>query len=75
MDVLDSGEGKVNAYSISGGLTGAELEQSIREIGSAFRIRAAAITAYDPAFDSDGRVSRIAVGLARAIVAAAVNGD
>ena len=74
LDVLDSGEGKVNAYSISGGLTGAEIGQAVGEIGSAFRIRAAAITAYDPAFDSSGGVSRIAVGLARSIVAAAFDG-
>lgn len=65
----------MNAYSISGGLTAAEIERAIGEIGSSFRIRAAAITAYDPAFDSTGSVSRIAIGLARAIVAAAFDGN
>lgn len=71
MDVLDSGEGKANGYSIPGGLTAAEIAHAISEIGAAFHIRAAAITAYDPAFDPDGDVGRIAMELAAAIVAAA----
>ena len=73
MDVLDLSEGKVNAYSIPGGLIASELKQAIREIGAAFRIRAAAITAYDPTFDSDGTVARIAVELALGIVVAALD--
>ena len=74
MDVLDLSEGKVNAYSIPGGLIASELKQAIQEIGAAFRIRAAAITAYDPTFDPDGTVARIAVELSQAIVAAGHDG-
>ena len=74
MDVLDITEGKVNGYSIPGGLMSSELKQAIQEIGAAFRIRAAGITAYDPTFDSDGTVALIAVELALAIVAAGLDG-
>ena len=74
MDVLDITEGKVNGYSIPGGLIASELKQAIQEIGAAFRIRAAAITAYDPMFDSDGKVARIAVELSLTIVAAGLDG-
>ncbi|MEO8575320.1 MAG: arginase family protein [Gemmatimonadales bacterium] len=75
LDVLDIGEGKVNAYSIAGGLTAEEIRNAIGEIGSAFRIRAAGITAYDPAFDSSGDVARIAVDLAVSIVEAGGHED
>ena len=75
MDVLDISEGKANGYSIPGGLTAAEVKQAIHEIGNAFRIRAAAITSYDPQFDPSGDVGRIAVDFAVSIHEAAGNGD
>ncbi|HEX2722544.1 MAG TPA: arginase family protein [Gemmatimonadaceae bacterium] len=75
MDVLDSGEGKANGYAKPGGLAAREIAHAIVEIGAAFRVRAAAITAYEPIYDPGGEVATIAVGLASAIIGAASDGD
>jgi len=69
LDVLDSGEGKANGYAIPGGLTAVELESAVRDIAEVLPLRAAAITAYDPAFDPDGRVAGIAIALAGSLAA------
>ena len=70
LDVLDPTEGTVNAFSAPGGL---RLPQAIELIGAVrqrFHLGAIALTAYDPAYDTDGRV----VAAALAIVAALTDG-
>lgn len=64
LDVLDQSEGRANSYACKGGLTRAQLLDLIRTIGTSFHIGAAALTAYDPACDPQGRIPPIA----RAIV-------
>ena len=71
LDVLDLTEGRVNVYSAPGGLRIDEVVRAIGDIGHRFVIRAAALTAYDPAYDGDGRVRAAAARIARAIVGAA----
>jgi len=71
MDCIDPSEGRANQYAAPGGLTVGELEDAIAAVGTRFRIEAAAITAYDPSCDEDGRIGRAAVRVAQAIVAAA----
>lgn len=60
LDVLDEGEARVNQYSCAGGLSGAQLVELISGVRARFTIGALALTAYDPAFDPDGRVPPIA---------------
>lgn len=65
LDVLDQSEGRASTFASKGGLTGARLQQLVQEIGKSFHIGAAAITAYDPSADTDGRIP----GIARQVVA------
>ncbi len=68
LDVLDPALGRVNRYSAPGGLTADSLIASIDTVTAALPLQAATITAYDPAFDSDGTIQKIAMRVVRAIV-------
>jgi arginase len=70
LDVLDRQEGTANSYAEPHGMTAAELKAAVRDIATTFHVRAAALTAFDPAAD-DGRVCTIALDLAVALVDAA----
>jgi arginase len=71
LDVLDPSEGRANPYAAPGGLTGAEVEWAISQIGATAPARAASITAYHPESDADGRVRETALALAVSLVHAA----
>jgi arginase len=71
LDVLDRSEAVANEYSSTGGLTLTELLQIIRLIGHERAIVAAAITAYDPAVDRDGKARNAGVAVAGGLLAAA----
>ena len=58
-DVLDASEGAANSYACGGGLTGSQLNDSLRRIAATGKIGAASITSYDPASDIDGRIAEI----------------
>jgi arginase len=60
LDVLDPSEGRANRFAADGGLTVAELARAIELAFGRLHVVAAAITAYDPALDSDGRMARAA---------------
>jgi arginase len=70
LDVLDPIEGQANPFPTPGGLTVASLEQAIARIGATVPIAAAAVTAYAPEYDGDGRICRAAFRVVDAIVAA-----
>lgn len=55
LDVLDPSEGKANSYATANGLSVAELQEIVHSISGSFRVRAAALTAYDPAQDDNGK--------------------
>jgi arginase len=74
LDVLDRSEGMVNLYAAEGGPSAAEVAAAIRAVGERFRIRSAAMTAYDPSADPEGRVPPVAVRLLLEIDAAAAAG-
>lgn len=69
LDVLDPSEGRANAYAAPGGLSLAELEAAIALVRRRLDVRAASITAYDPAADPDGRVARAGARVAAALIA------
>jgi arginase len=74
LDVLDPSEGRANEYAAPGGLTAAEVERIVTAVAERAPLRGAAITAYDPAADSEGTIPGIAAALAARIAAAAEAG-
>jgi arginase len=67
LDVLDPAEGRANRFAADGGLTVAELARAVELVFERFHVTAAAVTAYDPALDTDGRVARAASEAIRTI--------
>ena len=71
LDVLDPAEGTANAFSAPGGLRVDQVLELIATVRGALRIGALALTAYDPSFDTDGRVQAAALRIAAAVADAA----
>ena len=71
LDVLDPAEGQANLFPVAGGLTVGEVEDAIAAIGRAVPVRAAAVTAYAPEFDRDGRVCKAAFRIIGALLSSA----
>jgi arginase len=55
LDALDAGEARANQYAAPGGPSLDALLGAVDAVFERFTVAAAALTAYDPAFDSDGR--------------------
>jgi arginase len=72
LDVLDPAEGQANEYAVPDGLPLETLTDAVTLVGEWLEVRAAAVTAYDPAFDSTGSVARAALEVAAAAAAAGV---
>jgi arginase len=70
LDALDTSEGRANRFAAAGGLSTGQLEWAIETVFDRFPVAAAALTAYDPSLDDDGRVARAA---ARVIATVARN--
>jgi arginase len=64
LDVLDPTVGKVNEFATPAGLSLESLLETIDAIAGSARIGAAALTAYDPSFDSTDSVRRAAITIA-----------
>ncbi|GAC1650881.1 MAG: arginase family protein [Gemmatimonadaceae bacterium] len=58
MDVLDPSEGVANRFAAQGGLVVADVEECIALAAERFPVVAATISAFDPALDPEGDVSR-----------------
>ncbi len=67
LDVLDPSEGRANRFAADGGLTVPELELAIELAFDRLPVCAAAITAYDPSLDADGRMARAATSVIHTI--------
>ena len=63
LDVLDSGVAAANTFAIPGGLMLDDIEYGLSQIAQMFRIAGIALTAYDPAADTDGAAARAAIRL------------
>jgi arginase len=72
LDSLDPSEGRANQFAAPGGLSLAELRTALDLVSERFDVRAAAVTAYDPAVDEDGRMGSTAVEVVAAVALAAV---
>ena len=71
LDVLDASEGRANGYAGGPGITLGALLAVIEAAGARCPIAAGALTAYDPAYDGDGRMAAAAIQVALALAAAA----
>jgi arginase len=72
LDVLDPERvGAVNPFPAPDGFGQEELVETIRQLGTASRIRAVTISAYDPSFDAEGRVLPVIFVIAQAAAQAA----
>jgi arginase len=67
LDVLDTSEGRANRFAAEGGLSLAELERAIELAFERLQVDGAAITAYDPSLDADGRMARAALDVIRTV--------
>ncbi|HJS42477.1 MAG TPA: arginase family protein [Gemmatimonadales bacterium] len=67
LDVLDIAEGRANQFATTGGLTVSQLVDAVRRLATRLSIVGAALTAYDPAADGDGRVAVAALRVANAL--------
>lgn len=68
LDVLDPSVGRVNRYLAPGGLDASALIGAIGQVTAALPLQAAAIAAYDPEYDSDGRVQSVAMQVVHALL-------
>lgn len=74
LDVLDSAEARVNEFAQGGGLTLKELRASVMLVRKNFTLAAAAITAYDPDVDSDGRALAAAEAVILEVTSNSIDG-
>ena len=70
VDSIDAIEGGFNRYASPGGPTLKQVCDSIDAIFATGKVRAAAVTAYDPEWDTDGRALRCATEVVRTIAPA-----
>ena len=70
LDVLDPSEGNANSFAVAGGLSLRELLDAIHAVGDVTRIRAMAVTAYDPACDENGKMREAASTVIEAAIEA-----
>ena len=71
LDVLDPGVGRANPFQVGGGLGVDAVESAIRAIAAAMPLAAAAITAYAPELDVDGRMRDAAFRIIDALIESA----
>jgi arginase len=65
LDVLDISEARVNHFSSGGGLTIAELREIVRVIVHSGLVGAAAVTAFDPSCDEEGKIPGVVAALVK----------
>ena len=67
VDVLDANEARANAFATEGGLTIAELPETVRLVADRFAVTSITFSAYDPAVDADGGVVKAMAGCLEAL--------
>jgi arginase len=67
LDSLDPSEGTANEYAAPGGLSLAELEDGIDLVFERLSVKAAAVTAYNPERDPEGRMLKTAQRVVTAV--------
>ena len=67
LDVLDPAYGRANEYAVGPGLTPDQLTDTVRAVMRDRQLAALTLSAYDPAYDADGRVRDAAVAVLHAV--------
>jgi arginase len=67
LDVFDTSVGSANGYAVSGGFSREDFMRFAADARGRMSIGACALTAYDPAYDADNRIGRLAVDIARGL--------
>ncbi len=67
LDVLDPAYGQANQYAVPPGLTPDELVGAVTAVANDHELAALTLSAYDPAYDEDGRVRDIALAVLAAV--------
>jgi arginase len=68
LDVLDAGKvGKANEFALEGGPDAEELQAALGMVRERFEVAAVGIASFDPAFDANGRILRVAIASARVL--------
>jgi arginase len=67
LDVLDTTEGRANRFAAAGGLTVQDVERAVELVFQRCTVAAAALTAYDPSLDDDGRMALAAARVIGAV--------
>jgi arginase len=60
LDVLDTSEGYANRFAVSGGVNRINLLAALEATSRHVPVASVTLSAYDPQFDADGRVARVA---------------
>ena len=68
LDVLDPSEGRMSSYAAPDGLSREDVAWAIQEIGQSFFVFGAALTAFDPDSDPDGRALETAVAMGLTLI-------
>ena len=68
LDVLDPSQGRMNSYAAPDGLSREDVAWAIREIAESFFVFGAALTAFDPGSDQDGRALETAVAMGLTLI-------
>ena len=68
LDVHEPTDAQANQYAVPGGLSPSTVRDLVSVVADRFEISAAALTAYDPAYDADGRMLNVAMELMSQIV-------
>ena len=68
LDVLDPSAGLMNQFSTPEGLVVPELQWAVARIADGTLIRAASLTAFDPASDATGKARHTAIAVAVAVI-------
>ena len=67
LDVLDPAYGQANQYAVPPGLTPEELVGAVTAVAHDHELAALTLSAYDPAYDEDGRVRDVALAVLAAV--------
>ena len=67
LDSIDGGEARANEYAAAGGPSTEHAVECVRLVCDRLPVAAGALTAYDPAFDEDGRTLAAARAITQAI--------
>lgn len=74
LDVHDPAQAPVNGFQPPGGLTPADVRTVVGLVAGRLPLAAAALTAYDPVHDPDGRTRAVALALAPVLAGGAATG-